>query len=172
MVQLNPSDDLEDPVRGTNTASVVIIDEVDLHLDPAWQGRVVQGLLAAFPKTQFVLTTHSEQVLGSIEARQVRHLRWGHGEIFVDDVPFAQGATGERILVELMGAPRRVQGRVTDELERYLRLVGEGKGGDEEALELRRELDDVLPGDPMLQSADLEMQRRRLMNRLHEKPGG
>jgi predicted ATP-binding protein involved in virulence len=172
MVQLNPSDDLDDPVRGTNTASVVVIDEVDLHLDPAWQGRVVQGLLAAFPNTQFVLTTHSEQVVASIEASQVRRLRWGHGEVFVEDVPFAQGATGERILVDLMGAPQRVPGRVTDELERYMRLVREGKGREEEASELRQELEDALPGDPMLQSADLEMQRQQLMLRFQEKADG
>jgi len=90
MVQLNPSDDVHDCERGTNSQAVVLIDEVDLHLDPEWQGRVVQGLRAAFPNTQFVLTTHSEQVLGSVQASQVRHLQWERGEIVVENVPFAQ----------------------------------------------------------------------------------
>jgi predicted ATP-binding protein involved in virulence len=166
MVQLNPSDDLADPERGTNTPSVVLIDEVDLHLDPGWQARVVQGLLAAFPNTQFVLTTHSEQVLGSVQASQVRRLRWDGGEIVVEGVEFAQGATGERILVELMGAKQRVPGPVTDKLERYVRLVGDGAGRGAEAVELRRQLEQLLPGDPMLDRADLEMQRRQLMARL------
>lgn len=119
MVQLNPSDDLNDPVRGTNTEAVILIDEVDLHLDPVWQGRVVAGLRAAFPNAQFVLTTHSEQVLGSVEAKCVRKLVWSGGELAVEPVPFAQGATGEEILVELMGAPVRVPGPVTQELGKY-----------------------------------------------------
>ncbi len=167
LVQLNPSDDLSDPERGTNTPSVVLIDEVDLHLDPSWQARVVRGLLAAFPNTQFVLTTHSEQVLGSVEARQVRQLRWDEGEIVVEGVSFAQGATGERILVELMGAPRRVAGPVTERLERYLDMVRAGDGAGPEALALRRGLEEDLRGDDKLHHADLEIQRLALMARLH-----
>jgi len=170
MVQLNPSPDLSDPQRGTNTAAVVLIDEVDLHLDPAWQSRVVRGLTTAFPNAQFVLTTHSEQVIGSVMAECVRKLRWSDGEIAVERVPFAQGATGERILVELMDAPERAPGPVTAKLKRYVELVGEGAGPDQEATTLREELDSELKQDPLLHSADLEMQRRDLMAKLAEKP--
>lgn len=166
MVQLNPSPDLCDPERGTNTEAVVLIDEIDLHLDPPWQARVVRGLLAAFPRAQFVLTTHSEQVLGSVEAECVRKLSWRDGEILVEGVRFAQGATGERILVELMGAPERVPGKNTILLERYLRLVDAGEGHSEEAEKLRDVLDKEIPQDPILHRADLEMQRRALMQRL------
>ncbi|MCA9709482.1 MAG: AAA family ATPase [Myxococcales bacterium] len=171
MVQLNPSDDLDDPERGTNSPAVVLIDEVDLHLDPTWQARVVQGLLAAFPRTQFVLTTHSEQVIGSVQAQHVRHLRWSEDEIVVDEVPFAQGATGERILVDLMGASQRVPGPVTERLAEYRRLVGEGRGASPEAVELRRTLEHELPGDPALHGADLEMQRQQLMARFRGGEG-
>lgn len=166
MVQLNPSPDLNDPERGTNTEAVILIDEIDLHLDPPWQARVVHGLLAAFPKAQFVLTTHSEQVLGSVKAECVRKLSWGDGEIIVEAVPFAQGATGERILIELMGAPERVPGPVTELLRRYLDLVDAGAGHSEAARELRERLERALQHDPILHRADLEMQRRALMQRL------
>lgn len=169
MVQLNPSDDLEDQERGTNAPAVVLIDEVDLHLDPSWQGRVVRGLLRAFPRTQFVISTHSEQVLGSVHASQVRHLRWHQGEIVVEGVPFAQGATGERILVDLMDAPLRVPGPVTDKLERYVQLVDDGAGAGPEALALRRELEEALGDDPMLHHASLEMDRQEIMARLRSK---
>lgn len=166
MVQLNPSPKLNDPERGTNTEAVILIDEIDLHLDPPWQARVVHGLLAAFPNAQFVLTTHSEQVLGSVEAECVRKLSWGDGEILVEGVPFAQGATGERILVELMGAPERVPGPVTELLRRYLDLVDAGAGHSEAARDLRERLERALQHDPILHRADLEMQRRTLMQRL------
>lgn len=70
------------------TTGVVLIDEIDLHLHPRWQRRVVAGLRRAFPKMQFVLTTHSPQVLGSVENRQVRRLvnyKVEQGGIFVQD---------------------------------------------------------------------------------------
>lgn len=167
MVQLNPSPDLDDQARGTNTEAIVLIDEIDLHLDPPWQGRVVQGLLDAFPNTQFILTTHSEQVVGSVKAESVRKLVWSDGEVQVEGVPFAQGATGERILIDLMGASERVAGPVRDQLQDYLNLVHKGEGRSERALELRRQLDQDLPqDDAALRGADREMQRRDIVARL------
>jgi hypothetical protein len=169
MVQLNPSADLSDLQRATNTPSIVLIDEVDMHLDPPWQARVVRGLVAAFPKTQFVLTTHSEQVLGSVEAACVHKLVWDDGEILVEPVPFAQGATGERILIDLMGAPARVTGPITALLQEYLTLVSGGAGEQEEAKKIREQLEVAIGHDPALHRADLEMQRRTLMAKLAEK---
>lgn len=46
--------------------AVVLIDEVDLHLHPAWQQRVVSDLLRCFPNTQFILTTHSSVVVEGV----------------------------------------------------------------------------------------------------------
>lgn len=166
MVQLNPSPDVTDPDRGTSTPAVVLIDEVDLHLDPVWQSRVVSGLLSAFPRTQFVLSTHSEQVIGSVTADQVRRLRWQDGEIIVEPVAFAQGATGERILVDLMGAWERVPGPVTADLRRYVDLVDRGDGQSDQANALRRALEAAIPADAALTRADLVMQRQALMAKL------
>jgi predicted ATP-binding protein involved in virulence len=166
MVQLNPSSDLKDPERGTNTEAVVLIDEIDLHLDPTWQARVVRGLVAAFPRTQFVLTTHSEQVIASVEASSVRKLVWENGAIALEAVPFAQGASGERILIELMGANERVAGPVTEKLTAYMELVNRGKGEGTDAKMLRAQLDASLPGDERLHQADLEMQKRALLSQI------
>jgi predicted ATP-binding protein involved in virulence len=166
MVQLNPALEVGEPWRGTNSPAVILIDEVDLHLDPAWQARVVKGLRQAFPNAQFVLTTHSEQVVGSVEAHQVRQLVWSAGEVIAAPVAFAQGATGERILVELMGAWERVPGPVTQTLTDYLALVSDGLGDGEDARALREALEAALPHDPQLHQADLEMQRRALLSQL------
>lgn len=59
-----------------------------------------------------------------------------------------------------------MRGPVTDKLERYVRLVGDGAGQGAEARELRRELEQLLPSDPILDSADLDMQRRQIMARI------
>jgi predicted ATP-binding protein involved in virulence len=56
---------------------VVMIDEIDLHLHPRWQRVVLDGLREAFPRLQFVVTTHSPQVLSSALNRQVRLIQGG-----------------------------------------------------------------------------------------------
>ncbi|GKT12708.1 MAG: hypothetical protein ISEC1_P1688 [Thiomicrorhabdus sp.] len=58
--------------------AIVMIDEVDLHLHPAWQKTVIGDLLRTFPNTQFIVTTHSpyivEAVNNSLKRFQVNHL--------------------------------------------------------------------------------------------------
>jgi len=45
---------------------IVLIDEIDLHLHPRWQRIIVPALLEAFPKLQFIATTHSPFVIQSL----------------------------------------------------------------------------------------------------------
>ena len=54
---------------------VVMIDEVDMHLHPQWQQTVIGSLREAFPKIQFVVTTHSPQVLSTVPAECIRVLK-------------------------------------------------------------------------------------------------
>ncbi len=54
---------LEDPLE---SEGIVMIDEIDLHLHPSWQKRVVGDLIRIFPNTQFILTTHSPYIIESI----------------------------------------------------------------------------------------------------------
>jgi len=53
------------------TNGVVLIDEIDLHLHPKWQRRVVSDLQNAFPNLQFIATTHSPFILQSLEPGEV-----------------------------------------------------------------------------------------------------
>ena len=48
------------------TSGTVLIDEIDLHLHPTLQATVTKGLLKAFPKLQFVITTHAPMVMTGI----------------------------------------------------------------------------------------------------------
>jgi predicted ATP-binding protein involved in virulence len=57
------------------THGIVMIDEVDMHLHPAWQQTVLIDLMTAFPKLQFIVTTHSPQVLTSVDATCIRLLQ-------------------------------------------------------------------------------------------------
>jgi len=46
--------------------AIVMIDEVDLHLHPSWQQRVMGDLMNTFKNTQFIVTTHSPYIVESI----------------------------------------------------------------------------------------------------------
>jgi len=70
-VMLNQFDGADAPAR---VEGVVLIDELDLHLHPRWQRIALPRLRSVFPRLQFVVTTHSPQVLSSVENRQVRRL--------------------------------------------------------------------------------------------------
>jgi AAA domain, putative AbiEii toxin, Type IV TA system/AAA domain len=50
---------------------VVLVDEVDLHLHPEWQQRVIPALSKALPRLQFVLTSHSPLVVGTLHGENV-----------------------------------------------------------------------------------------------------
>ena len=64
MAILNPQ--LFDDVL-TQTPGVVLIDEVDLHLHPLWQQRILKDLMNIFPNVQFIVTTHAPAVIGSVK---------------------------------------------------------------------------------------------------------
>lgn len=53
------------------TPGVVLIDELDLHLHPRWQRRVIHDLKTTFPSIQFIATTHSPQLIGEAEPEEV-----------------------------------------------------------------------------------------------------
>ena len=54
------------------TRGLVMIDEVDMHLHAAWQQTIVASLQQAFPLIQFVLSTHSPQVLTRVGQENIR----------------------------------------------------------------------------------------------------
>ncbi len=98
---------------------VVLIDEVDLHLHPRWQRVVIPRLLEAFPRLQFVVSSHSPQVLGSVGNHQVIRLTPAGatvGEIKVE------GRDTNAILRDVMGTDDRPDD-ASNELHRFFRLI-------------------------------------------------
>jgi AAA domain, putative AbiEii toxin, Type IV TA system len=58
-------------LRLAEVAGIVLVDEIDLHLHPAWQRAAVPTLAQAFPKLQFVFTSHSPLVASTVERENV-----------------------------------------------------------------------------------------------------
>lgn len=49
------------------TDGIVLIDEVDLHLHPEWQQRILGDLTRIFPKVQFIVSTHAPAVINTVK---------------------------------------------------------------------------------------------------------
>ena len=52
-------------------AGLVLVDEIDLHLHPEWQRNVVPTIAKAFPKLQFVFTTHSPLIASTVTSHNI-----------------------------------------------------------------------------------------------------
>lgn len=103
--QANPT--LDDPLH--DGEAVVLLDEIDLHLHPEWQRQIVKNLTAAFPKCQFIATTHSPQVIGEVQPESLLLLRQEGDRIVPERCGQAYGLDANYVLEHIMGtAPRAV----------------------------------------------------------------
>ncbi|TAE76241.1 MAG: hypothetical protein EAZ85_00515 [Bacteroidetes bacterium] len=50
---------------------IVLIDEIEQHLHPKWQRNILSALEKTFPNIQFIVTTHSPQVLSGTKKENV-----------------------------------------------------------------------------------------------------
>jgi predicted ATP-binding protein involved in virulence len=143
------------------SSGIVLIDEVDQHLHPAWQQRVIPSLLQVFPNVQFIVTTHSPQVLTTVNHQCIRIL--ADGQAFAAP-PGTAGAEPSRLLKQVLGLedvrPQNIP--ATKELKEYLALVDQDQWSSPRALELRKALDDRYQGyEPELLEADLRIENRQ-----------
>ena len=165
MAQGNPH--LDDPLA---SEAIVLIDEIELHLHPSWQQRVLPDLARTFPNTQFVVSTHSPQVLTSVRPDCIVELRRENGNIVAEPASApTYGAEAGDVLAAVMGVRERPSGNEFVKcLGKYMRLVGRNQGESEEAISLRRELESLSPRDPALDRADVEIRRRKLMTEMRK----
>jgi hypothetical protein len=80
----------------------VLIDELDAHLHPSWQRRILADLQRVFPNLQLIATTHSPMVAGSVESSSVCVLKRGSNGIEVMcDLPSVDGWRADQILTSV-----------------------------------------------------------------------
>ena len=109
LAQANPK--LEDPA--SEAEAVVLVDEIDLHLHPKWQRQIVHNLTTAFPRCQFIATTHSPQIIGEVEHERIHIV--ADGEVYSPTHSF--GVDSSRVLEEIMDSRPRTK-NVQDLLNR------------------------------------------------------
>jgi hypothetical protein len=69
--------------------AIVVIDEIDAHLHPSWQQKILGMLTKRFPNVQFIVSGHSPLIVAGCDRGEVSVLRRreGPGRFYVDPVP-------------------------------------------------------------------------------------
>ncbi|MEH2280899.1 MAG: AAA family ATPase [Nostoc sp.] len=154
----NPS--LPDPLQGSG---VVLIDEIELHLHPKWQREIIPALTRTFPNCQFIVTTHSPQVISQVKPEGIYILEKTDEGVVAKRPESSFGRDSNRILEDLMGVPARPQ-EIKDRLHELFRLIDEGNL--DGARQLSQEIADIIGQDePELVKASVSIRRKEILKR-------
>lgn len=122
---LNPEFGMDAPA---STPGVVLIDEVDLHLHPSWQQKVIDLLQEAFADAQFIVTTHSPQVLSTVHKESVRVIHHDESESRIALPPFqTRGVESADILAKVMSVDPIPRVREAGWLSDYREFIQDGR---------------------------------------------
>lgn len=155
----NPS--RKNPLDGNG---VVLIDEVDLHLHPAWQQGIVNALENTFPACQFIITTHSPLIVGNLASEKVFILKRAHHDVSVRKPETSYGQDFGRILEDIMGATSRTP-EIKEKLSKLFKYLAAPQPQKREAMELLVQLERDIGNDPELTKARAIMHRLDIIGR-------
>lgn len=114
-----------------NTTGVVLIDEIETHLHPSWQQRIVSDLSKVFPKIQFIISTHSPIVLSGVKGNVIR---LGIDSPIEDSAILTYGRKPEYIMYSEQGVKSRLP-EIQDQIDKFYELI-ESREGIKEAKEI------------------------------------
>ena len=140
MAEANPF--MENPLL---TSGIVLIDEMDLHLHPRWQRKILRQLCSTFPNVQFIVTTHSPIILlGAFDLAQVFVLD-GKSIKANQFEGYSSYDVSQILLSDLIDVPTARSPRWDSKIQRRDELVGKVALSEREKAELK-ELDGELSG--------------------------
>lgn len=140
--------DIGEAIPLEDMEGMVLIDELDLHLHPTWQVRLVPVLKRVFPRMQFIVTTHSPMLLPALERHEIVMLRLDENGDVVAEAPPASPKlmTGSEIYSSFFNIQKLYPSDLGDDLRRYTYLSSDPTRTDEEdaeMLRLRKKLTDA-----------------------------
>ena len=149
----------ENPLNGEG---IILIDEIELHLHPRWQRNIVPGLERTFPNCQFVITTHSPQVLGDAKDAAIFALDIHEQPPILPLAEAVYGRDTSDLLEEVMDASSRSLS-VREQLDHLFLLLDENKTS--EARKRLEQLQALIGNDPELIRASILLKRREKLGR-------
>lgn len=154
----------ENPLNGTG---IVLIDEIDLHLHPSWQQKIVKRLQTVFTNLQFIVTTHSPQVCHTIDSENIWLLKDGSKYKAPKGV---RGAVSSWVLKNLFEVEvRPPEDTITLLLEEYSKLVYADKYNSPDALSAKQKLINHFGSDyDVLVGLDLYVENREWEKSIEE----
>jgi len=145
-----------------NGEGIILIDEVDLHLHPAWQRLMLPQLTKLFPNCQFIITTHSPQVISHAKPESIFLIKMKKREFSYSKATESYGKNTDRILEDLLD----VDARPTKEKKMIHSLYTLIQDGNlDEAKEKIRELLDLIGEDPELSKAMSLLTRKEIIGK-------
>ena len=117
---------------------ILIIDEIDAHLHPSWQRRIIPALTSHFPNLQIFCSTHSPLMLAGLKAGQVHLLQRDEDNrvtVSRNEVDIA-GWSADEILRNFLGVPEPTDQKTVKDLERLRELRRKRDLSPEESKEL------------------------------------
>ena len=96
-----PNPTLENPLLGEG---VVLIDELELHMHPTWQRKILGVLKTTFPNLQFIVTTHSPIILSEADENyNLFFMQRDGNDIEVSPITQLNGYDANAVLEQFMG---------------------------------------------------------------------
>lgn len=131
----------------TKSKGIVMIDEIDMHLHPSWQQTVIKSLQIAFPNIQFIVTTHSPQVLSTVASESIRVIKHQFDKasgiwLSTAEPPLlqSQGVASADVMADIQGVdpiPNILQAQW---LVQYKNLIIQGKHDSDEGTALKQKI--------------------------------
>lgn len=149
-----------DPLAGDG---IVLIDEIDLHLHPAWQRIIISKLTEVFPNCQFIVTTHSPQILSHVQAEHIFLLVQEKNNMKVIKPTESYGKSSDRLLEDILGVESRPL-VIKKELHKLFQLIQDKDL--EKAKKLMQKLENEIEGrEPELVKANVLIQRKEVLGK-------
>lgn len=152
----------------TSAPAIMLVDEIDLHLHPSWQQRVLANLMRTFPLTQFIVTTHSPQVLSTVKRESIRIISPDAGGKIIAAPPLAMtyGEPSGDVLHSVMMVDPQPPVSEKADLQRLTEWVDQGNYQSSDAQQLMQSLSAALGEQhPQLQRLKRSIQRQEALKR-------
>jgi hypothetical protein len=121
--------ELDEPVGADllrQMCGFVLLDEIDLHLHPTWQLRILEDVRRLFPRLSFVVTTHNPLALQGARRGEVYVMRRDGGRIELVQRDIRPGHDVDRVLFEQFGVSHTFDKETREMLERHRKMVETG----------------------------------------------